>query len=319
MKKVILFFFFVFFVKNIYSQKIKVFSVESYERDLVKGDEVKMYDDNNHLVYSIFGIKHFKFNGTYYPIVDSVTRRYYGDEKYAKSFGHFIPIDTVVKTEFSQFLLERQKVPYFTYLHNGYNQSEQIKQKPIEKKKVYFEFVLFFILLPILIYMINEPLGIGKYDSYYVKENFSFLAGSLLFALAFKVILFDFIPNFLKLDYDQIINFFGSHTLYTFVSYVLILSLLVSFFGDLEEFFFRDIPIIIFTGIIAAILSGLSFGEIYSDSVMWILVVCSSSLFVISFFVEVVFSYFYEKYKERQERLKSKLKELETTGVEEKG
>lgn len=251
------------------------------------------YDNNGYHISdpryrAEFNLKKFNYKNVWYPIVDSVTFKYYGKEEYAKSFGAYGEALNVEVIMFSNFFLTKEKVKYSTYLHNGYLYNDKTP-KVLGKQKSYIEFIIFFILFPILVFIIQTDVQIPRLDTYWIKDDFAFIIGSFLFALCFKFLLYDCFLTPLKINVSAIETFAGSELMFGFLSYILVLSFLTYLFRGLSEFVFIRLPIIFIGAIIAGISFGFIFEEIKPLSIACILFFSVIMYFFMDIFFKIIF------------------------------
>lgn len=251
------------------------------------------YDDNGYHIsdpryHAEFNLKKFNYKNVWYPIIDSVTFKYYGKEEYAKSFGGYGEAFSVEGVMFSNFFLIKEKVQYATYLHNGYLYNDKTP-KVLGKQKSYIEFIIFFFLFPILVLIIQTDTTIPRLDTYWIKDDFAFIIGSFFLALCFKFLLYDCVLTPLKINVSTIQTFAGSELMFGFLSYIVVLSFLTYIFRGLSEFVFIRLPIIFIGAVIAGISFGFIFEEIKPLSVVCILFSSVILYFFISILSNIIF------------------------------
>jgi hypothetical protein len=219
--------------------------------------------------YSEYNFTKFKYDGVWYPIVDSVSLDYYGAEKYAKSFYGTVDVSYSNTTQFSDFFFHKRQSAKISGLIYGYF-VDNYKSIGTKKEKSLVEFFLFVIFLPLLAYFIAGDISYKKFKSSNIRYDLKYFIGSIFFAIVWKDIL-DWILSNLNVDSDYFSDKFGSNMLFSLVAYILVSLFITKLFTSVEEFFFTKLPTILFSGFIASIITGISYGEIRHIDVLYIL------------------------------------------------
>lgn len=233
--------------------------------------------------YAEYNLAKFKYDGVWYPIVDSASLDYYGAEKYAKSFYDTVDVSLSGKVEFSDFFFHKRKSGKISALFSGYF-LYHYKTIGTVKEKSIIEFFLFIILLPLLFHFIVGDISYKNFKSSNIRYDLKYFIGSIFFAIAWKGVLENWILLNLKVDSEYFSDMFGSEMLFSLVSYILVVSLITKLFNPAKEFFFTKLSSIIFSGFIASIITGISYGEINNTDVLYILVSVIAFSFIFSSF-----------------------------------
>lgn len=229
-----------------------------------------------------FAFSTFVYENVRYPIVDSSVRNRYGGLLYGKSFTNPVVVDSTSRILFSLFLLKRTEVRSYNELVDGYL---VIKNKTtyLNKQKSWFEFSIFFVLLPILFYFLSNVPQKG-FDLKLSGNHFSLvfiLLGPIFYASFSNDVLYRF--SYLKL-HNIVPVLFLSKIIFTFFT-VLIISWFFYFLyylktERLKQIYFR-VPYTLFISTLSSLLAGVLAREINYSNLLLIIFVAILGFFLV--------------------------------------